>query len=271
MCGAIALPSSRRLEIAGIPPGYTARRPRVDWPEPEDNQLLARMIEADRGEILSALEGVALPPGLVLSEAHCPRPYAYFPTSGVVAVSIDLDNGASAEIALKGHESLVGSSIYMGGATSPNRVIVIAAGYAYRIRTAMLAKEFERNPVLKRLMLRFTQALMTQIAQSAACIRHHNLDQRLCRLLLEILDRSPSNKMVITHELIANLLGVRRESITGLAGRLQADGLINRQRGHIAVLDRSKLEQRVCECYAVVKGEYERLLPYDVIQTSVTG
>ena len=262
MCGALVLPSSGRLEIAGFPPGYTARRPRVDWPEPEDNQLLARMIEAGCGEILPALEGMALSPGLVLSEPGGPRPYVYFPTSGVVAVSNGLENGASTEIALKGRESLVGSSVYMGGETSPNRATVIAAGYSYRIRTAVLAKEFGRNPVLKGLMLRFTQALITQVAQTAVCIRHHTTEQRLCRLLLQILDRSTSNKIVITHELIANMLGVRREGITGIAGRLQADGLIDCRRGHITVLDRSKLERRVCECYAVVKGEYERLLAH---------
>ena len=262
MYGDLVLPSSRRLEIAGIPPGYNARRPHVDWPEPEGNQLLARIIEAYRGEILPALEGVALPPGLVLFEPGGPRPYVYFPTSGVVAMSNDLDNGVSTEIALKGNESLVGSSVYMGGGTSPNRATVIAAGYAYRIRTAVLATEFARNPVLKRLMLRFTQALITQVAQTAVCIRHHTTEQRLCRLLLQILDRSTSNKIVITHELIANMLGVRRESITGIAGRLQADGLIDCQRGHITVLERSQLEQRVCECYAVVKGEYARLLSH---------
>jgi CRP-like cAMP-binding protein len=260
MCGALVLPSSRRVEIAGIPPGYSTRRPRVDWPNPEDNRLLARMIEAGRGEILPALEGVALPLGSALFEPGGPRPYVYFPASGVVALSIELDSGASAEIALKGKEGLVGSTVLMGGETAPSWATVIVAGYAYRIRAAVLATELERNMALKRLTLRFTQALMTQIAQTAVCIRHHTIEQRLCRFLLQIRDRSTSDKIVITHELIANMMGVRREGITGIAGRLQADGLIDCRRGYITVFDRPKLEQRVCECYAVVKDEYGRLL-----------
>jgi CRP-like cAMP-binding protein len=187
--------------------------------------------------------------------------YAYFPTTAIVSLLYVIENGASAEIAIVGNEGLIGVALFMGGRTMPNWAVVQSAGYAYRLRGTLLQQEFNRYGALHHLLLRYTQALITQMAQMAVCNRHHSVDQQLCRWLLLTLDRLPSNQLFMTHELIANLLGVRREGVTGAAGKLQRAGLIQYSRGHITVLDRPGLEARVCECYEVVKKEFERLLP----------
>jgi CRP-like cAMP-binding protein len=185
----------------------------------------------------------------------------YFPTSGIVSLLYVLIDGSSAEIAVTGCEGLVGISLFMGGETTPSRAVVQSAGKAYRLNAAMLKTTFERGGALQHLLLRFTQALITQMAQTAVCNRHHSVDQQLCRWLLLSLDRLPARELVMTQELIANMLGVRREGVTEAAGKLQADGLIHYRRGRINVLDRAGIEARVCECYSVVKKEYDRLLP----------
>jgi CRP-like cAMP-binding protein len=173
-----------------------------------------------------------------------------------------MEDGSSAEIAIVGNEGLVGIALFMGGETTPSRAVVQSAGHAYRLKAITLKKEFERGAELQHLLLRYTQALITQMAQTAVCNRHHSLEQQLCRFLLLSLDRLPSNELNMTQELIANMLGVRREGVTEAAGHLQNDGLIKYSRGHITVPDRPALEQRVCECYAVVKKEMDRLLPW---------
>jgi CRP-like cAMP-binding protein len=184
----------------------------------------------------------------------------YFPTDSIVSLLYVLENGASTEIAVTGNEGVVGISLFMGGETTPSRAVVQSAGQGYRVRAAILKKQFESRGELQQLLLRFTQALITQMTQTAVCNRHHAVDQQLCRWLLLMLDRLPSNQLNMTQELIANMLGVRREGVTEAAGKLQAEGLIEYSRGRIRVLDRRRLESRVCECYAVVKREYDRLL-----------
>ncbi len=230
-------------------------------PDPRINRLLACLPEADHQQILPALEGLSLPQGLALYEAGDPQRYVYFPTSSIVSLHYVFKDGASAEFAVAGNEGLVGLSHFGCCETSPYRAVVLSAGYAYRLRSAVLKKEFERSEVLRQLLLRYTQALMTQMAQIAVCNRHHALEQQLCRWLLLSLDRLPSNQFTMTHELIANMLGVRREGVTETAGKLQARGIVHFSRGHITVLDRAKLEASVCECYAVVRREYDRLIP----------
>jgi len=175
-----------------------------------------------------------------------------------------MEDGASAEIAVVGNEGMVGVALFMGGETTPNRAVVQSGGYAYRLRGKLLKEEFSLSGALQHMLLRYTQALLTQMAQTAVCNRHHSVDQQLCRWLLMSLDRLPSNKLIMTQDLIANMLGVRREGVTQAAGKLQAQGLITYRRGHITVLDRPGLEQVCCECYGVVKREFDRLLP-DVI------
>jgi CRP-like cAMP-binding protein len=199
--------------------------------------------------------------GQALYESGEPQGYVYFPTSSIVSLLYVLENGGSAEIAVTGCEGLVGISLFMGGETTPSRAVVQSAGTSYRLRASVLKREFERGGTLQHLLLRYTQALITQMAQTAVCNRHHSIDQQLCRWLLLSLDRLPENRLVMTQELIANMLGVRREGVTEAAGKLQEAGLIEYRRGRITVLDRKRLEKRVCECYAVVKHEYERLLP----------
>jgi len=189
--------------------------------------------------------------------------HVFFPTDGIVSLLYVMENGASAEIAVAGNEGLVGVSLFMGGGSTPSRAIVQSAGHAYRLGGEILKREFERGGTLQHLLLRYTQALITQMAQTAVCNRHHTVEQQLCRWLLLSLDRLASNEVHMTQELIANMLGVRREGVTEAAGRLQEAGLIRYQRGQISVLDRPRLEQRVCECYAVVKRECDRLLNYD--------
>ena len=228
---------------------------------PRGNRLLAALPEEDYQALLPLLAPVSLPLGMALYESGGVQGYVYFPTSSIVSLLYVLENGSSAEIAVTGCEGLVGIALFMGGETTPSRAVVQSAGGSYRLRAAVLKKEFESGGPLQHLLLRYTQALITQMTQTAVCNRHHAVEQQLCRWLLLSLDRLAANELVMTQELIANMLGVRREGVTEAAGRLQADGLIEYSRGRIRVLDREHLEARVCECYAVVKAEYDRLLP----------
>ena len=227
---------------------------------PRQNRLLAALPDADYQRLLPALEPVSLPLGQVLYEAGGSQPHVYFPTDSIISLLYVMEDGASAEIAVTGCEGLVGVALFMGGETTPSRAVVQSAGAGYRLRAGVLKKEFDRGGAVHHLALRYTQALLTQMAQTAVCNRHHSVEQQLCRWLLLSLDRLPSNELTMTQELIANMLGVRREGVTEAAGRLQAAGLIKYSRGHIEVLDRTRLERRVCECYGVVKREYDRLL-----------
>jgi len=226
-----------------------------------DNELLAALPEEAFAVLLPHLEPVPLPLGMAVYESGAKQSYVYFPTNGIVSLLYVLEDGSSAEIAIAGKEGLVGISLFMGGETTPSRAVVQSSGEGYRLRAAVLKKMFENGGALQHLLLRYTQALITQMTQTAVCNRHHSVDQQLCRWLLLSLDRLPSNELVMTQELIANMLGVRREGVTEAAGKLQAEGLIEYRRGRIRVLDRAALEARVCECYAVVKKEYDRLLP----------
>jgi CRP-like cAMP-binding protein len=207
------------------------------------------------------LEKVPMELGKVLYESGGELSYAYFPGNCIVSLLYVMENGSSAEIAVVGNEGLIGIALFMGGGTMPNRAVVQSAGFAYRLRGSLMQQEINRNGSLLRLLLRYTQALITQMAQTAVCNRHHSVDQQLCRWLLLSLDRLDSNKLSMTQELIANMLGVRREGVTEAAGKLQKAGLIEYGRGRIKVLDRPGLEARVCECYQVVKTETDRLLP----------
>ena len=226
------------------------------------NHVLAALPAADLERLEPHLEPFPLPLGLRLYESGGRMTHVYFPTEGIVSLLYVMENGASAEIAVTGNEGLVGVSLFMGGGSTPSSALVQSAGHAYRLGAKVLKREFERGGELQHLLLRYTQALITQMAQTAVCNRHHSVEQQFCRWLLLSLDRLPSNEVHMTQELIANMLGVRREGVTEAARRLQDDALIRYQRGRIAVLDRPKLEMRVCECYAVVKRETDRLLAY---------
>jgi CRP-like cAMP-binding protein len=225
------------------------------------NKLLAALPEAEWAKWSPLLEPAELPLGKVLYESGCPLSHVYFPVTAIVSLLYVMEDGASAEIAVVGNEGLVGVSLFMGGGTTPSRAVVQSAGMGFRLRADLMLEAFNRSGPVLHLLLRYTQALITQMAQTAVCNRHHSLDQQLCRWLLLSLDRLDGLELVMTQELIANMLGVRREGVTEAAGHLQQDGLIRYQRGRITVLDRPGLEQRTCECYAVVKAEYERLLP----------
>lgn len=227
---------------------------------PKDNELLAALPDAEWQRWLPQLEWVDMPLGQVLYESGTTLDHVYFPTTAIVSLLYVMENGSSAEIAVVGHEGVVGISLFMGGESTPSRAVVQSAGQGFRLKAQAIKDEFKRAPVLH-LLLRYTQALITQMAQTAVCNRHHSLDQQLCRWLLLSLDRLQSNELVMTQELIANMLGVRREGVTEGATKLQNLGLIRYSRGRITVLDRPGLEQRTCECYAVVKKEYDRLLP----------
>ena len=229
--------------------------------DPRQNQLLAALPAADYERLLPHLEFATLPLGLVVFESGGKLRHLYFPASGIVSLLYAMENGASTEIAVIGNEGVVGIALFMGGESTPSRAVVQSTGYGYRLKAVVLKTEFERGGPLQHLLLRYTQALIAQMTQTAVCNRHHSVDQQLCRWLLLSLDRLPSNELAMTQELIANMLGVRREGVTEAAGKLQESGLIRYRRGHITVLDRPKLEKRVCECYAVVKKETERLLP----------
>jgi CRP-like cAMP-binding protein len=225
------------------------------------NQLLAALTASDFERLAPHLELESLPLGKALYESGRILRHVYFPVDSIVSLLNVMENGASAEIAVVGNDGVVGVSLFMGGETTPSRAVVQSAGHAYRLGAALLKAEFNRAGAFQHLLLRYTQALLTQMAQTAICNRHHTLDQQLCRWLLLSLDRLPSNELVMTQRLIANMLGVRREGVTEAAGKLQRDGLIDYRRGHILVRDRPGIEARTCECYATVKRETDRLLP----------
>ena len=232
-------------------------------PSPSDprlNQLLAALPEPEWLRWVPLLEFVDMPLGQVLYESGSTLSHVYFPTTCIVSLLYVMENGASAEIAVVGNEGIVGVSLFMGGESTPSRAVVQSAGHGFRLSSEAIKVEFNRAPVLH-LLLRYTQALITQMAQTAVCNRHHSLDQQLCRWLLLSLDRLQGSELVMTQELIANMLGVRREGVTEAALKLQEAALIRYARGRIFVLDREGLEKRTCECYAVVKKEYDRLLP----------
>jgi CRP-like cAMP-binding protein len=233
-----------------------------EMPTPQQNHLLAALPADVQQRLFPHLELVPLPLGKVLYESGDALRHVYFPTDSIVSLLYMMESGASAEISVVGNEGLIGVALFMGGESTPSRAIVQSAGEAYRLRGQLLKDEFNRHGVLLQLMLRYTQALLTQMAQTAVCNRHHSIDQQLCRWLLLSLDRLPSNQLTMTQELIANMLGVRREGVTDAAGKLQKLGVIEYRRGHITVLDRPALEALSCECYAVVKKETDRLLPY---------
>ena len=228
---------------------------------PRQNQLLAALSAAEYEPLRPHLEVVGLELGRPIYESGGQQAYVYFPTSSIVSLLYVMEDGASAEIAVVGNEGLVGIALFMGGESTPSRAVVQSAGYGYRLRAGELKRAFGQGGMVQHLLLRYTQALITQMAQTAVCNRHHSVEQQLCRWLLLSLDRLASNELTMTQELIANMLGVRREGVTEAAHKLQAQKLINYSRGRITVLDRPKLERRVCECYAVVKREYDRLLP----------
>jgi CRP-like cAMP-binding protein len=228
---------------------------------PQLNHLLAAFLPAERERLFPQLELVPMPLGKVLYESGDVLRYVYFPTNCIVSLLYVLADGGSAEISVVGNEGMIGIALFMGGETTPSRALVQSAGFAYRLPGQEVKDEFHRNGEVQLLLLRYTQALITQMAQTAVCNRHHTVDQQLCRWLLLSLDRLPSNVLVMTQELIANMLGVRREGVTEAAGKLEKLGVIRYARGRITVLDRAKLEQLCCECYAVVKKESDRLLP----------
>lgn len=232
--------------------------------DPKSNQLLAALQETDWQRLQPCLEPVEMPLGQVLYESGRPMGHVYFPTTSIVSLLYVMENGASAEIAVVGYEGVVGITLFMGGGTTPSRGVVQSAGMGVRLSAQRIQDEFNRSGPVMHLLLRYTQALIAQMVQTAACNRHHSLDQQLCRWLLLSLDRLPGNELVMTQELIANMLGVRREGVTEAALKLQAAGLIRYARGRITVLDRKGLELRTCECYGVVKHEYDRLLPTEL-------
>jgi len=230
--------------------------------QPSDNFLLDALPEDVKQRLFPSLELVKLPLGKVLHESGDTARFAYFPTDSIISLLYVMENGSSAEISVVGNEGLVGIALFMGGASTPSRAVVQSAGWAYRLSGSLLMAEFGRHGEFLFMLLRYTQALLTQMAQTAVCNRHHSIDQQLCRWLLLSLDRLNGESLVMTQELIANMLGVRREGVTDAAGKLQKQGLIEYSRGHIKVLDRPGLEERCCECYGVVKSEYDRLLNY---------
>ena len=231
-------------------------------PTPKENHLLAALPDEVQMRLFPHLEQAPLPLGHVLYESGDTLRYVYFPTDAIVSLLYVMESGASAEISVVGNEGLIGVALFMGGESTPSRAIVQSAGTAFRLLGQRLKDEFNRHSELQQLLLRYTQSLITQMAQTAVCNRHHSIDQQLCRWLLLSLDRLPDNRLTMTQELIANMLGVRREGVTDAAGKLQRQGVIEYHRGHIMVLDRPKLEQLCCECYAVVKKETDRLLHY---------
>ncbi len=235
---------------------------------PLQNHLLAALPPEDYARLAPDLELIPMPLGWAVYESGGHLGYLYFPTTSIISLLYVMESGASAEIAITGNEGLVGISLFMGGESTPSRAVVQSAGNGYRLKASVLKREFALGGELQHLALRYTQALITQMAQTALCNRHHSLEQQLCRWLLLSLDRLSGNELLMTQELIANMLGVRREGVTEAASRLQAEGLIHYSRGHIKILDRPALEKRVCECYAVVKKEFARLLPYETRSNS---
>ncbi|MFY9317221.1 MAG: Crp/Fnr family transcriptional regulator [Burkholderiales bacterium] len=227
---------------------------------PDQNHLLAALPGAEFERLAPDLELFAMPLGMILYEPGGQMQHAYFPTTSIVSLHYVMETGASAETAGVGNEGVVGISLFMGGDTTPSSAVVQTAGHAYRLASNVLKREFSRAGLMRSLLLRYTQALITQMFQTAACNRHHSVEQQLCRWLLLTLDRIPSRELVMTQELVASMLGVRREGITQAAGKLQQAGYIRYRRGHISVLERSGLETLACECYGVVKKELGRLL-----------
>ena len=237
---------------------------------PNQNHLLAALPTEEFDRLVEQLELVPMPLGQMLYEPGKQLQHGYFPTTSIVSLHYSLESGASSEASGVGREGMVGISLFMGGNTTPSSAVVQTAGQAYRLERHLLLQEFNKAGALQRLLLRYTQALMTQMAQSAVCNRHHTVEQQLCRWLLLTMDRLPSRELIMTQELVASMLGVRRESVTEAAGNLQNAGYIRYRRGHISVLDRSGLETHACECYGVVRKERERLL-IDVGQRSLTS
>jgi CRP-like cAMP-binding protein len=233
-------------------------------PSPDQNRLLDALPQAERERIFPYLRLVPLPLGAVLYESGDTQRYIYFPVDAIVSLLYVLKDGASAEIAVVGKDGAIGVSLFMGGATTTNRAIVQSAGSAYRLTRKRIEQEFARHGEMLHVLLRYTQALITQMAQTAVCNRHHSVDQQLCRWLLLSLDRLTGDKLIMTQELIANMLGVRREGVTEAAGKLQKAGVIEYRRGRITVLDRKNLESMSCECYDVVRRETDRLFPTPV-------
>lgn len=229
---------------------------------PRQNHLLRALSVDAQNRLFPHLEHVSLPLGKSVYESGDAMRHVYFPTDSIVSLLYVMENGSSAEISVVGNEGVIGVALFMGGESTPSRAIVQSAGNAYRLAGQRLKDEFNRHGEMLQLLLRYTQSLLTQMAQTAVCNRHHSIDQQLCRWLLLSLDRLPNNQLTMTQELIANMLGVRREGVTEAAGKLQKLGVIDYNRGHITVLDRPRLEQLSCECYAVVKKETDRLLPY---------
>ncbi|MBK7471542.1 MAG: Crp/Fnr family transcriptional regulator [Betaproteobacteria bacterium] len=238
---------------------------------PAQNYLLAALPAADYARLLPDLEPIVMPLGWVVYESGGHMGYVYFPTTSIVSLLYVTENGASAEIAIAGNEGLVGIALFMGGESTPSRAVVQSAGGGFRLKAAVLKREFARGGALQHLALRYTQALITQMSQTAVCNRHHTVDQQLCRWLLLSRDRLPNDQLKMTQELIANMLGVRREGVTEAAGHLQAAGLIHYSRGNITILNRAGLEKRVCECYGVVKREFDRLLPYRLDEAMISS
>lgn len=234
--------------------------------DPRENHLLAMLPPDEYEQIRTSLECVPLPLGHAVCEPYREMTHVYFPIDAIVSLLCVMEDGGSAEISVVGFEGIVGVSLFMGGDTTPSRAVVQSGGYAYRMPGRLLKEAFHRGGPMQRLLLRYTQALLTQMAQTAVCNRHHTVDKQLCRWLLLSYDRLKTNELYMTQELIANMLGVRREGVTEAAGNLQKAGLIEYYRGHITILDRAGLEARTCECYSVVKREYDRLLPQTVAE-----
>jgi CRP-like cAMP-binding protein len=254
--------STMRMRIGATP--IELRKPEIARHSPHQNHLLDALPASDYERLASHLELVPMRLGDVLYESGSQLRYVYFPTTCILSLLYVMEDGSSAEIAIVGNEGILGISLFMGGETTPSRAVVQSAGHAFRLKAALLKNEFGRFGPTMHLLLRYTQALITQMAQTAVCNRHHSVDQQLCRWLLLSLDRLQTNELSMTQELIANMLGVRREGVTEAAGKLQYAGLISYRRGRITVLDRPGLEARSCECYQVVKTEFDRLLPYVV-------
>jgi len=257
-----ARPGGSTAAAARRPAAAAARAITLADPSSHHNHLLNALAPDDYARLAPHLKLVPLALGEVLYEPGAKLRYVYFPTTSIISLLYVMENGASAEIAIVGNEGLLGISLFMGGGTTPSRAVVQSAGHAYRLRADMIKTEFERFGPTMHLLLLYTQALITQMAQTAVCNRHHSIDQQLCRWLLLSMDRLPTNELSMTQELIANMLGVRREGVTEAAGKLQDAGLIRYQRGRITVIDRPGLEKRTCECYQVVRAEFDRLLPY---------
>jgi CRP-like cAMP-binding protein len=230
-------------------------------PDPAENRLLAALPEAEARHWLTHLEPVEMPQGMVLHEADVKPTHAYFPTTAVASLMYVLEEGLSPEIATIGNDGVVGVSLFMAGDSTPSRAVVLSAGHGFRIAAQAIAAEFHRSPHVMRVLLRYAQALMTQMGQTGVCNRHHSVAQQLCRWLLLNMDRLPGKELAMTQESIAHVLGARREAISDVASKLQDAGVIRYTRGHIIILDRRGLEERACACYSVVKNEYDRLLP----------